>query len=697
MSKKSSKSSTHVAKALAGALIGATALCSPALSAELALKRAVLGAGGVGYFEYAAEVDGDETITWRARIDQVDDILKSMVVMDDAGPAAVTLPGKASMQTAFASLPFGETDVARLPSLIAALQGAEISIDAPRKLKGRIVNAVPEIEKDKDGKVLNTRTRVSIIENGKIDQFILEEAEGLTFADKALGEQVVTALNAVRANRDRSGRDIAIRLAKGGKRTVRVGMVTEAPVWKAAYRLSLPKKGETKGRLQGWVVLENMTGNAWKDVNVTLSAAAPVTFRQSLYQPYYVARQDTAPTVNRAAIPVTNRGDVLMQGAVASAPPPPAMPVVVPPNKAKAEAFRFSGGGSFDEYNSAAVKEPLPSLGSAANSADGVENIAGSSFTLSMPVSVGAGESMTMPFIDLPVEADAVAWYQGSRYQTNVSQRNPWHAVSVKNGSQTTLPPGVVTLYEDTVAGPLFSGDAQLSVLPVGESRLLGFGADQKVVVDKDTEQSGRVVKLSAAKGVLTVERQDRISTVYRVKNVSDQARTLVLEHPRTEGWNLKEPEKDKAALTATAYRIRFEVPAGETKAMTVTLERPVQETMEIGSIDGDWVMAFLSQPGIDAATRAKLAPIADLAAKVADWDEKIETLASQKAEIVEDQGRLRDNLRSVPNGSDLSRLYSQKLLEQEKSLDNLNAGTVKAKTELEAVRKTLADAIAKL
>ena len=60
---------------------------STSLGADLVLKRVLLGTGGVGYFEYAADVDAsDASLQLRARLDQVDDILKSLIVIDPAGP-----------------------------------------------------------------------------------------------------------------------------------------------------------------------------------------------------------------------------------------------------------------------------------------------------------------------------------------------------------------------------------------------------------------------------------------------------------------------------------------------------------------------------------------------------------------------------------------------------------------------------------
>ena len=205
---------------------------SPSLGADLVLKRVLLGTGGVGYFEYAADVDaGDGSLQLRARLDQVDDILKSLIAIDPAGTATVTLPGKAGASEAFASLSFAEGDLVSLPALMSALEGASVSVEAPRKLAGSIVSAVPEAVKDKNGGERQI-TRVSLLNDATVEQFVLEEAEGLKFDDPRIGAQVDTALKALRAAYDRSGRDIAIRLAAGGKRTVRLGYVAEAPVWK---------------------------------------------------------------------------------------------------------------------------------------------------------------------------------------------------------------------------------------------------------------------------------------------------------------------------------------------------------------------------------------------------------------------------------------------------------------------------------
>src|SRR5580704_3708077 len=88
-------------------MVACCCVAAPANSAELALKRVVLSTGGVGYFEYEAEVDGDAALTLDVALDQVDDVLKSLVVYDSGGTAGeITLPGREPLTQSFVDLPF---------------------------------------------------------------------------------------------------------------------------------------------------------------------------------------------------------------------------------------------------------------------------------------------------------------------------------------------------------------------------------------------------------------------------------------------------------------------------------------------------------------------------------------------------------------------------------------------------------------
>src|SRR6185437_17000149 len=84
-----------------------TSVC-PGFAADLALKRVMLSSAGVGYFEYEATVDGPVTLGLDVPLDQVDDVLMSLVVFDSAGGVGtVELPGRDNTHASFGDVPFG--------------------------------------------------------------------------------------------------------------------------------------------------------------------------------------------------------------------------------------------------------------------------------------------------------------------------------------------------------------------------------------------------------------------------------------------------------------------------------------------------------------------------------------------------------------------------------------------------------------
>ncbi len=122
----------------------------------------------------------------------------------------------------------------------------------------------------------------------------MEQIDNLKVLDPALQTQLDAALDALSRQRERDRRELVIHLAGTGERVVRAGYVAEVPLWKSTYRLVLPPSapaaGSDKAALTGFAVVENRTGEPWVNVDLTLIAGNPVTFRQAIYDTYYVNR-----------------------------------------------------------------------------------------------------------------------------------------------------------------------------------------------------------------------------------------------------------------------------------------------------------------------------------------------------------------------------------------------------------------------
>src|ERR1700733_3102997 len=151
-------------------------LTGHAEAAELSLNRVILSSGGVGYFEYSAEVDGDQTLDLDVPVGQVDDILMSLVVFDSAGSVAdVELPGQDNTVQAFGDAPFGPEALDSPTAYLNALRGAEVTVQGPRPMTGLIVRAEPAPETT--DKTTRQRTRVTILGVDGLHQFVLEDAD----------------------------------------------------------------------------------------------------------------------------------------------------------------------------------------------------------------------------------------------------------------------------------------------------------------------------------------------------------------------------------------------------------------------------------------------------------------------------------------------------------------------------------------
>ena len=691
-------------------LLASTALlvvAAPALAENtLVLKRVMLSTGGVGYFEYEARVEGDAAVMLEVRRDQVDDVLKSVVVYDDRGGiGTIGLAGAEPLDTSFRELPFSPGDLASPAALLNALKGAEVRTGGARELAGRVLSVteetIPLPNGDTNAGGAVTRHRVSLMTAEGLRQLVLEDADTLRFTDPRVQAQLDSALTAIADNGRRERRRLTVRTqaAQAGERTLRVAYVAATPLWKATYRLSLPAKGDTggTGALQGWAVLENLSGEEWRDVDLTVVSGNPVTLRQALYTPYFVERPEVPVEVLGRVLPTADEGTVTLdrQRQVAQAEAAPPRAAAAAPAPAPSSGMVAGMAGPVAKAAPYAPPPPPALLQSAeANAAESAQVL----FHYPQPVSVPNGGTLMMPIAAraLPVERIAL-------YQPATQPRHPLAALRLRNDSGTALPPGLLTLYEmvgagNAAASPAYIGDARMATLPAGESRLLSFAVDQAVTVDRVERPSRTLSRAAIADGVLTLSVTDRQTTVYTAAGAVDADRSLLIEHPRRAGWDLAEPAGAKdspgADATATAYRLPLAVPAGKTVTLTVTLERPRQERIALADLGADQLAIQAGAQDLPAAVHDALTKLAALRAAVAEKERRIADVEREQAERIKEQERLRANLTALPPGSDLHKRTLVKMGDAENRLDALARDLTAARAETDAARQTLREGI---
>ncbi len=672
-----------VALATTAALGNPSAAAEPEAQAGLELRKVLLSSGGVGYFEYEATLQGAADLPLSVRRDQVDDVLKSLVVYDDAGNLGeVSLPGKELTSEAFRDLPITEAALESPATLLTALRGADVRVEATGSLiVGRILSVTEEQKKGRDNEII-IQHRLSLFSEGALRQVVVEQIDSLKVLDEALQGQLDAALDALSRERERERRELRIHIEGTGERVVRVGYVVEVPLWKSTYRLLLPPSPTEKtADLTGFAVVENRSGEDWKNVDLTLVSGNPVTFRQAIYDTYYVTRPTVPVEVLGRVLPRVDEG-----GVVLAAEAPTAY------ESADAAEFKYAApsfagiGGGF-QMGGARRLGPPPRVAPITPAA-GSEQATQVVFHLTTPVSLESGQTALLPVISLSLPAERVALYQ-----PETEARHPLSSVQITNNSSTDLPPGVLAIYERATDGETtYAGDAQLSLLPAGKTRFVSYAVDLRVTVDRENKEEQTIRLATIAEGTLRLTRRERRSTIYTLAGAANEVRTVILEHPRIAGFELV-PSDDYQVMdvTQTAYRLRREVPAGATVKLTVTLERPVVQTIGLAAIGADQLAVYATSAELPANVREALRRIVDLRATVAARETTLSQRNAERAKIIEDQTRIRENLKAVPAGSDLAKKYLQRLNDQEERLTALGGEIAAAESALAVAREALA------
>jgi hypothetical protein len=658
-------------------------LAWPSLAAaenDLALKRVLLSTGGVGYFEYEARVDGNAVLSLPVRLDQVDDVLKSVIVFDDhGGVGTISLPGREPLRDVFRELSFSQADLRSPVDLLNALRGAEIETLGNRTVSGRLLAVSAEqLALPGDGGTI-TRHRLSVLTADGVRQVLLEEADAVRFRDPELQADIEAALAAVARHGERDRRALELRATGDGERTLRVGYVVEAPLWKTAYRVSLPEAGAgDSGLFQGWAVVENLSGEDWNDVELTVVSGHPVTFRQALYEAYFVERPN---------VPVEVLGRILPR------PDEGAHPVQAETTEARMERLR-------SQLQDAPMAEMAPAPADRAQAPDrpgrvapveaalGEEAATQVVFRVPYPVSADAGHSLMVPIISRDVPAERV-----SLFQADTHPRHPLASLRLTNDGATGLPPGILTLYETTGAlGTSFIGDARLAAFPAGEERLVSFAVDQKVTVDREDLQTERMTSARIADGVLQISLRERAMARYAIKGAASEPRVVLIEHPVRRGWRLVAPDSDEVETTGEHYRVRQELPPGASAIVDVVQERPVHRRHELLDLGDDQLRYLFQARETPEEVRQAMAEIAEQRAAIGERERALRRLEGGIQTIMEDQMRLRQNLQAVPRDSDLHRRYLAALGDQEDRLAELRRQSEAARSALEEAQEAHRD-----
>ncbi|MDR5902253.1 MULTISPECIES: DUF4139 domain-containing protein [Halomonas] len=627
-----------------------------ATAAELPIEAVTLSSGGLAEVQRRASLEGDGTLYLEVPLEQVNDVLKSLMVRDPAGRLqGLSLDGLATLEETYRRLPFGPEDLGSIARLADSLQGVKVRVSSGgQRLEGLLLG-VAEHGVEESGRAVQTLSLLD--EEGGVATLRLGDDARLEVLDPALRERLAEAAEVSGRARTDEMRRIAIDLDGEGERDVSLTYVVAAPVWKSTYRLLL--EADNEAHLQAWSVIENASGSDWSDVALTLSSGAPVTLTQRLLERYWPARTE---------VPVT---------ADSIAP--------VRPDEGAMEALYGAKAESMMAYGDAAVSRSAAAPSAPASRPEVVESATAATWRLPTSVDLAAGRTLSLPYIDAVVPARRVSLYQPER-----GERHPVAAVRLENTTDAWLPPGLVTVYD---AGVGHVGDVNLPGIPAGESRLASFAADRKVRIAASSHPEERLERMVIVDGALRITHQSRRVTRYAVENDAREAREVLIEHPRRSGWEFA----SEALMESTPrhHRLALALAPGESGEVMARETRVRRQSMALANAGVAQLIEW--RDAADGETSVQLERVLERRRALDAVEQELEDVEERLARAVERQARIRDNLAAVGSDNALGQRYLGDLEAAEEKIASLEAQRETLEAERETRRETLAETLREL
>jgi hypothetical protein len=677
---------------------------------DLPVRKVVLYKNGVGYFEHAGSVSGNQRVTIDFTSPQLNDVLQSLTVLDEGGGriGGVNYNSTTPLAEQLKTLSLGMSDDPNSTELFQALRGQRVEVTGGPggTISGRLMAIESRTEKAGTGDATVEKYYLTLVAgSGGVRVIELTPALSVRPLDANLQGQLDRYLELLSTTHSTGLRHLTLDALGQGQRQLRVSYISEVPVWKSTYRIVFPREATGKATMQGWAVVDNTVGADWDNVQLSLVAGAPQSFIQPLSQPLYTRRPEIPIAVDAQTTPQTHeaaedkKADRFTGGM---AEPSPSPEIASTLNNELVDSAQLRG------RNAAALVKMMPGVtsrngpGSGGNLGGGLYRVGGGEgggvyrtsdalqegdvstkafddffeYALAAPVTIHKNESAMVPILqqDLPAE-HVTLWSQ--------KESTPLRAVWLENTSKLTLDSGSFSIFESGE----FAGEGLLDPIHPGEKRLLSYATDQAVrvkVTDRDGKSTLHHVEIR--KGVIIETHMDVASVTYSATNSADVDRVVLLEHPRrTGGWSLDDGLKaDETA--PDLYRFKLPVAAHSTAKLEVREHGPQHQRVDLN--------ATQNQTGylLDLVKRVpdaldKLKPVIDAQMALTELEGRIAESKKAEETAAADEARDRENLTAL-KGNDAAKRFVDELNHAE---DQLQA-TRKQTADLEAQKKAAVD-----
>jgi hypothetical protein len=422
-------------------------------------------------------------------------------------------------------------------------------------------------------------------------------------------------------SKGKDAKSATVVLSVDGKgRDLRLGYVTQSPIWKPSYRVVLRPGG--RAELQLWGVVQNLSGEDWKNVKLSLASGAPLAVRPDLGSTVIPSRPEVTDIGKQTDVPpryATLQGAV---GAQSRSDSPAAgygyaQSDGFQTQSVQSQSLRNVGGAtrtsetSVRKVGSAGGSRPNPpalpdSRLAPASEPPPVDDTTGSArYDVAAPITLRDESAAMVMALSRELPGESVLLF-APQSEAAESESHPVRVVRFTNETGAPLEPGPATLFDQGV----FLGEGMIEAVARGATAAVPFLLETGVTVatERETTEAGAHAT-SIAFGDLLVDHERVKETRYRLRSDLDQPAQVLLKHTLVPKSRLSgAPAGTDTTTTRGAALVPCAVPP-HASAEVVLDEHLVQRET------GDWmstlaestVKAYLANPKADPDVVKKL------------------------------------------------------------------------------------------
>jgi hypothetical protein len=668
---------------------------------DLPIRRMLVYRHGVGYFERRGSITGAELRLNFPRA-AMDDILKSLIVLD-LGAGYVRGIDFETPEDREAQIKRGSihlSDTRSLLDLLRDLRGRQVRfwIDPERRHEAQseetVEGAVIGIDVDEDEPLDRPLVSLYMAEQREVRSIPVKRIARMVILDDRAASDITYFLRAAQSEEDR--RAAIVRLSEG-EHDLLIGYIAPAPAWRVSYRLLAEPKiadgdpsngdghsagGRVTVLLQGWGMFDNQLDEDLEDVELTLVAGMPVSFRYRLYEPRTPERPLVQDDERTVAAPI--------EFAAQSAPPAPGairerLRSTALPGAAESAAglnflradLRADLGLSLDE-----VEHSAPSAGI------GEERGALFQYRVAHPISVARGRSAMAPIVNRRLDGRKELLYNGRK-----QPHHPVASLRMLNETGLTLERGPVTVVE---RGD-YAGEAVLPFTRAGAEMIVAYAVELGIRISEEYRTERQMAGLSLHQEYLLFEEWDIRRTLYRVTSSLPDAVDIVIEHDMLPGYDLFDtPPPTEQAHNVARWTVHC--PPGVETTFTVNQRHRVSRYEEVRKLSQRQIQQFFEETHLDKQTFAVLNRLLSLYEQIERHEDALKEIEAERQKIYERQKQTQANLTPLGREGDEMKLrqrYVTLLNELEDRLNELLAAEKTANDAIRRLRKEIEQTIA--